>query len=234
MSDDSYRLPTIPYEPSVGPSLYDLWESDAAPTFGAPLSVRDASYRELVVSIIQSHAGRRRTLLGIGSGNGLVEAELQRQGWDVLATDCLDSALRSCEDKGLKARRFRLTEDEAFRKFDVLYCDGVFGHLWQPSISCVDAWLALAELGCVDTFAIVSNDLADDDTTAIFTVHGSAEARFYRPTAGSVIADAEATGKWEFECSRIYGYVRRGISRRREIVVMKLLVNDGIEAKHLS
>ena len=234
MSLGRYRLPTIPYEAPNSPSLYDVWESDTIHNFPPPLSVRDSSYRALIISVIQALDTSRRALIGIGSGNGLVEAELHELGWDVLATDCLDSAVRSCRDKGLRAQRFCLLEDETIGEFDVIYCDGVLGHLWQPRVNCVPAWNAMAQLGHIGSLAVISNDLADDDSAATFTVHDSADARFYRPTSGSLAADANATGKWELESATVYGYDRRGLTRRREILTMRLLVDNGIEAQDLS
>jgi hypothetical protein len=204
------QLPSIPYESPNGHNLYDSWESGATVGYPPPLSVRDASYRSLIVSLIQELGAARTTLIGVGSGNGLVEAELQGLGRNVLATDCADSAVRLCAHKGLKSRRFSLLEDEPFEQFDVIYCDGVLGHLWQPRVQCVPAWNAIAQLGNRNSLAVVSNDLADDDGAAAF-----------------------ATGKWLTESSSIYEYERRGTLRRREILVMRLLMDDWIEPEYL-
>jgi hypothetical protein len=227
------QLPSIPYESPNGHNLYDSWESGATVGYPPPLSVRDASYRSLIVSLIQELGAARTTLIGVGSGNGLVEAELQGLGRNVLATDCADSAVRLCAHKGLKSRRFSLLEDEPFEQFDVIYCDGVLGHLWQPRVQCVPAWNAIAQLGNRNSLAVVSNDLADGDGAAAFAVHDSPVARFYRPPSGSYAADAAATGKWLTESSSIYEYERRGTLRRREILVMRLLMDDWIEPEYL-
>jgi len=233
MTPDGFRLPTIDYEPPDGPSLYDEWESGSVCSLPPPLSVRSESYRRFIATTIQALADHRASLLSIGSGNGFVEAQLKSQGWNVLATDCKNSALRSCANKGLRTRRFCLLEDHAFAQFDLIYCDGVFGHLWQPGVNCLAAWKAMAQLGHAGSLAVISNDLADDDIAPSLAVRGSPEASFYRPIAGSLAAEASSTGRWSLETSNVYEYERWGLPRRREVLVTRLLVDDRIEPKDL-
>jgi SAM-dependent methyltransferase len=186
----------------------------------------------VIIRLLRDHRAPGRRLVSIGAGNGQVEAELAAEAWDVLATDPAASALRICRGKGLAAERFELLEDTAIGPFNVIYCDGVMGHLWNPESAVVPAWTALAALGRRDSICLVSNDLSDDDEAASFNVRASPAAAFYRPPASWFGRDARATGVWSVESERIYDYTRAGLARRRELVVARLLVDEGVEAEN--
>lgn len=227
------RLRSVTYEPRGQPSLFECWEAGVDTTLPAPLAVRDARYRAEVVRIFgrYRHVGLR--LVSIGAGNGCVEVALAADGWDVLATDPAASALRICRAKGLATARLALLEDGPIGPFDIVYCDGVMGHLWDPaSASSIAAWTALAGLGRRDSICIVSNDLSDDDQDPRFGVRSDPGAAFYRPPAGWFARDARATSLWAVEGERLYAYVRGGVPRRREIVMARLLADEWVEAKN--
>lgn len=223
------QLPYIAYEPPGRPSLFDLWEAGEPTDLPPPLAVRDAEYRSQIVRILDSHRSAGRRVVSNGAGNGCVEAALAAAGWDVLATDPASSALRLCRAKGLSARRFALLEDPPIGPFDVIYCDGVMGHLWDPASASVPAWIALAALGHRGSVCCVSNDLSDDDTEAQFAVRTLAAAAFYRPPKGSYGRDASSSLLWSVESEHLYHYVRTATTRRREMVVARLLTDKGVE-----
>ncbi len=217
------RLPPIRYEPAGEPSLFDRWEVRSADTVQPPLAVHDPTYRSLVVELLAPYRTAGAQLIGVGSGNGYGEQALEDAGWDVLATDPAESALRLCRAKGLAAARFELlSSDEPPGAFDAVYCDGVLGHLWDPASGSALAWEALAALGHPGAICLVSNDLSDDDDKPRFAVRAAADAAFYRPPAGRYAAEAIATGWWSLESERLYHYDRAGVMRRREIVVVRL------------
>jgi SAM-dependent methyltransferase len=229
------RLPSIEYEPPGQPSLYDRWEVEGNATMQAPLAVRDPEYRADLLRIFEGLPALGRRLIGIGSGNGHVEAELAAAGWDVLATDPCTSALRHCADKGLATARLALGEDLNGDRFDVSYSDGVMGHLWEPEQGTSHAWQSLAQLGVPGSFHVTSNDLSDDDRHARFAVNVSSRAAFYRPPAGTFEREATEGGRWTGVSTFIYPYLRRGVEpRRREILVLKLLLDERVEAEDLS
>jgi hypothetical protein len=225
------QLPSVAYEPPGEPSLFERWEAGADTDLPPPLAVCDPEYRSEVVRIIGCYGNKGRRLVSIGAGNGHVEEALAGEGWDVLATDLAASALRICRAKGLMTAPFDLMEDAPIGHFDVIYCDGVMGHLWHPASASVPAWTALAALGHPDSICVVSNDLSDDDEAPRFTVRTSPGAAFYRPPASWFGRDARSTTLWSVESEQTYEYVRAGAARRREIVVARLLVNEGIEPK---
>jgi 2-polyprenyl-3-methyl-5-hydroxy-6-metoxy-1,4-benzoquinol methylase len=231
--DTPELLPSVDYEPTGELSLFERWESGEETALQPPLAVRDRRYRELVVHMLEGYrADGRARLVSLGAGNGFIEAELQNAGWDVLATDATDSALAMCKKRGLQTKRFCLLKDEDLAmSFDLIYCDGVMGHLWQPKSNCQFVWTAIARLGRQGSMAVVSNDLADIDASPNFRVRGSPSAQFYRPTAGSLLLDARLTRLWEPHSTQIYEYFRRGSARRRELLATRLLVDKGVEAE---
>lgn len=228
-------LPSIEYEPRGRPSLFDRWETEGKANIQAPLAVRDPEYRAVLLRILEDLPVPKRRLIGIGSGNGHMEAELAAAGWDVLATDPCASALRHCASKGLATTRLTLGEDLGGVRFDVSYSDGVMGHLWEPGRGTARTWKALARLGDRGSFHVTSNDLSEDDRHARFAVNASPRAAFYRPPAGTFEREATNDGIWTEVSTHIYAYLRRGVEpRRREILVLKLLLDERVEAKDLS
>lgn len=188
-----------------------------------PLAVHDPAYRSLLVELLVPYRTPGARLIGVGSGNGYGERALADAGWEVLATDPTESAVRLCRAKGLAAMRFELLScDAPPGAFDAVYCDGVLGHLWDPDDGSTPAWEALADLGRPGAVCLVSNDLSDDDKASRFVVRASADAAFYRPPAGRYTAEALATGRWSVAFERIYHYDRVGVMRRREIVLARL------------
>lgn len=221
-------LRSVDYEPPGEPSLFDRWEADAQTELPPPLAFRDATYRAEIVRLLAPFMEAGRRLVSIGAGNGCAEAALAAAGWDVLATDPAASALRVCRAKGLATARFELLEDPPIGPADVIYCDGVMGHLWDPRSASVPAWCALAALGRRGSVCLASNDLADDDEAAQFAVRASPRAAFYRPPAGWFGRDARSTGRWSVEGEHLYPYQRAGVARRREIVVARLLTDERV------
>jgi hypothetical protein len=156
---------------------------------------------------------------------------LQSRGWDVTATDRADDALAHCRAKGLRAVRVDLLADPPIGRFDAVYCDGVLGHLWQEGPATSNAWLALAALAAPGAICLTSNDLADDDHAPTLTVRSSAAAEFYRPPAGWFAREAIATGRWALGTERVHLYERGDERRRRELVLMRLLMDDRVVAE---
>jgi SAM-dependent methyltransferase len=195
----------------------------------APLAVADDDYRARLLEIFAGLRAPGSRMISVGAGNGRMEAELAAAGWDVLATDPAASALEHCRAKGLETAKLRLGEDLGLGRFDVIYCDGVLGHLWEPGTATRRAWQALAELGRPGSLCVASNDLSDDDKRARFAVRGAADAGFYRPPAGHFGFEAVDTGSWVTESEVVYPYRRGDRRRRREILVTRLLMDKRVE-----
>lgn len=228
----SRRLASIQYEPPGRPSLFHRWEAGHQTDLVAPLAVRDPQYRASVLRILEPFRDGGSRLVSVGAGNGFIEADLAAAGWDVLATDPADAALALCRAKGLATASFDLLGDSpSIGTFDVIYCDGVMGHLWEPSCGSSAAWSALAALGAEGSICLVSNDLSDGDAVAQFAVRSSTAAFFYRPPPGTYARDALVAARWSIESTSTYHHARAGVARRREAVVARLLMYEGIEAE---
>jgi glycine hydroxymethyltransferase len=223
-------LQAISYEPSDEPSLFDQWEVGEDAALQPPLSVTDAAYRQTIVETLAPYRRFGRRLVSIGAGNGLTELALSQAGWDVLATDSAESAVRLCLAKGLNAQQIGLFSADALGTFDAIYCDGVLGLLWHPDDGVSAAFRALARLGTKTSVCLVSNDLADTDERPQFTVRALPGVYFYRPPERWFAQDAQATGLWTVEAKHMYRYKRMGSARRREILVLRLLMNERVEA----
>jgi SAM-dependent methyltransferase len=224
-------LRSIDYEPTDEPSLFWRWEHNETAAMTAPIAVRSAAYRELLADMLEPHLHPGATLLSVGAGNGFAEVELQRRGWDVTATDRADDALAHCRAKGLRTTRLDLLADPPIGRFDAVYSDGVLGHLWQEGSATSNAWLALAALAAPGAVCLASNDLADDDHARTLRVRSAATAEFYRPPAGWFAHEAIATGRWALDTERVRLYERGGERRRRELVLMRLLMDDRVVAE---
>ncbi len=227
-----YRvLRSIDYEPADEPSLFWRWEHNEAAAMTAPIAVRSAAYRRLLADMLEPHLHPGATLLSVGAGNGFVEVELQSRSWDVTATDRAGDALAHCRAKGLRVARLDLLADPPIGRFDAVYCDGVLGHLWQEGSATSHAWLALAALAAPGAVCLASNDLADDDHAPTLRVRSAATAEFYRPPAGWFAREAIATGHWALDTEYVHLYDRRGERRRRELILMRLLMDDRVVAE---
>lgn len=227
-------LPSVDYDGAGEESLFGMWESGATTDMQAPLSVRRPRYRRLIVGILRRYAAAPTArVLSIGAGNGFTEAELAAAGFNVLATDRSEIALRFCERKGLVTARYEFPEEppERLRDFYVVYCDGVLGHLWRPLAGCREFWVKATKFCKRDALMLLSNDLSETDAAPTLGVRTDPGAGFFRPPAGWFAQDAQASGLWAPEHVRVLRYRRYGSLRRREILILRRrrsLVHEGI------
>lgn len=225
-------LRSVDYDGADDDSLFVRWERGEATGMPAPLSVRRPRYRRLIVGMLKYYAPiPAARVLSIGAGNGFTEAELAAAGFTVLATDRSETALRFCERKGLVTAKYEFPEEppESLRGFDVIYCDGVLGHLWEPASGCQEFWVKATEFCKRDALMLLSNDLSETDAAPSFGVRADPEAKFFRPPAGWFAQDAQASGLWRPETARVIHYRRRGPLRRREILILRRsLVHEGV------
>ncbi|MDQ3802470.1 MAG: class I SAM-dependent methyltransferase [Acidobacteriota bacterium] len=225
-------LPSVDYDGAGEESLFGMWESGGATDMQAPLSVRRPRYRRLIVGILRRYAPEPTAhVLSIGAGNGFTEAELVAAGFNVLATDRSEIALRFCERKGLVTAKYEFPEEppECLRGFDVVYCDGVLGHLWQPAAGCQEFWVKTTKFCHRDALMLLSNDLSETDAAPTLGVRRDPGAKFFRPPAGWFAQDAQASGLWRPGPARVLHYRRYSSPRRREILILsRSLVDKGV------
>lgn len=225
-------LPSVDYDRVGEESLFGMWESGEATDMLAPLSVRRPRYRRLIAGILRRYAPTQTArVLSIGAGNGFTEAELAAAGFNVLATDRSDIALRFCKRKGLVTAKYEFPEEPSvhLHGFDVVYCDGVLGHLWRPATGCQEFWVKATKFCKRDALMLLSNDLSETDTAPTLGVRTDPGAKFFRPPAGWFARDAQASGLWQPEATRTLRYRRQGLLRRREILILRRsLVDEGV------
>jgi hypothetical protein len=72
-------------------------------------------------------------LVSIGSGNAVIEAEIHRAGFRVLAVDVFVEAVELARGKGLEAVQADVRQwTPPPATWTVVYADGVLGHLYDP------------------------------------------------------------------------------------------------------
>lgn len=217
------NLPQVDYDGSGEESLFLKWENGEPTALQAPLSVKRPLYRRLVVGILRRYAPTARArVVSIGAGNGFTEAAIAAAGYDVVATDRSDIALRLCERKGLAVAKYEFPDEPPahLRGFDIVYGDGVLGHLWQDAVGCQEFWVTATKFCKREAWMLLSNDLSETDDVPTFRVRADPDARFFRPPAGWLARDAEASGLWRADMSRVLRYRRYDSVRRREMLIL--------------
>lgn len=144
-----------------GDNLFDIWERGEGKGDSVTPSTYSLEYRqwmyELLVGVLKDDPGG---LVSIGSGNAVIEAQLTREGYDVLAADALQAAVDLARRKGVNAVQadIRVWSPPPGR-WKVVYADGLLGHLYEPEVGLlpvlnhIRTWLEPAE-GTI----VISND----------------------------------------------------------------------------
>src|SRR5579872_5197149 len=126
-----------PRATSVGGPLlsrYEIWENGEALNDSVTPSTYCAAYRAHMTLKILSLATSQRNIFSIGCGNAFVEADLVARGFCVQAIDYNAEAVELAAGKGVEA----FTSDYwalpagFLAKFDLIYADGLLGHLYRP------------------------------------------------------------------------------------------------------
>ncbi|HTA05469.1 MAG TPA: methyltransferase domain-containing protein [Solirubrobacteraceae bacterium] len=113
-------------------SIYEEWEHGIARGDSTTPSISSPTYRWWILEHLRNALDRDRKnlLLSLGAGNAFVERVLGREGYPVLAVDALDEAVELARQAGVPAICQNLyTWDARPRYWDVVYADGLLGHL---------------------------------------------------------------------------------------------------------
>lgn len=222
-------LHSIDYERPEAPDdrcLFDYWEFGRAHRGMSTPSVASRVYRSLIVSFICHHVPcRTARLISLGCGNGFTETALQKEGIRVTATDVSPVAVSYARVKGLQARVLDVRNVEASADmFDIVYCDGLMGHLWSRESKFGWFFRAVRNLLRTGGLLVVSNDLADDDDQVCLAVTGRSESGFFRGPRWYITRQLIDCGRWSVIDDRVVEYDRpgRGI-RRRQILAATVL-----------
>jgi len=113
-------------------SIFEEWEHGVARGDSTTPSICSPTYRWWILEHLRNALGRDRKnlLLSLGSGNAFVERVLGREGYPVLAVDALEEAVQLAREAGVPAICQNLyTWDAQPQYWDVVYADGLLGHL---------------------------------------------------------------------------------------------------------
>jgi SAM-dependent methyltransferase len=148
-------------------SLFDEWEDGIARGDSTTPSICSPTYRWWILEHLRNalNRDRKNLLLSLGSGNAFVERVLGREGYPVLAVDALKEAVILARQAGVPAIcRNLYTWDTQKDYWDVIYADGLLGHLHDGhdgahvALSLFHSWLK-APNGTV----VISNDAPKSD-----------------------------------------------------------------------
>ncbi len=152
---------------SEEPSLFDEWEQGIARGDSTTPSICSPTYRWWILEHLRNalNRDRKNLLLSLGSGNAFIERVLGREGYPVLAVDALDHAVELARQAGVPAICQNLYTWETQPDYwDVIYADGLLGHLHdghdgaQTALRLLHGWLR-APGGTV----VISNDAPKTD-----------------------------------------------------------------------
>lgn len=147
-----------------GKSIYDMWEEGRAYKDSITPAIYHQKYREFMAEKIKSLVNYNLTsnILSIGSGNAFVESDLHQQGYQVTANDINEDAIEIAKNKGLPVVFADINQWRPEQKnFDLIYCDGVVGHLYKPGAGLTNLFSRLRDwLVPNQGILLISNDMA--------------------------------------------------------------------------
>jgi SAM-dependent methyltransferase len=113
-------------------SLFDEWERGIPRGDSTTPSISSLTYRWWILEHLRNAVNRDRKnlLLSLGCGNAFVERVLCREGYPVFAVDALEEAVGLARRAGVPSICANLYNWDAPRDYwDVIYADGLLGHL---------------------------------------------------------------------------------------------------------
>lgn len=200
-------------------NIYQIWETGGAFNDSVTPSTWCEDYRRWITLKLENQLRfeTSKNILSIGCGNAFVEQELCYKGYTVLGVDINESAVQLALDKGVPAIVADIYQWEPEDKgFDLIYCDGVLGHLYVEETNCRTALSRLRSwLKPGEGILLISND-ASKDGRAVAPAPGV--KGFYHFSEEFVISELEKTG-FELVDTNSYLYQRPLSGPRRRLVV---------------
>lgn len=143
-------------------NIFEKWERGEARGDSTTPSVCSPEYRAWMLERLREAMGdgTERRLLSIGAGNAMVERTLCREGYHVLAVDALMAAVEIAARNGVPSICRDIRAWDPTERFDVVYADGLLGHLYDEFGGCQSVWRRVRGwLASQDSVVIVSNDV---------------------------------------------------------------------------
>jgi hypothetical protein len=158
-------------ERSAG-TLFDTWEQGGSRGDATTPSICSTTYRWWILEHLRNalDRDRRKLLLSVGAGNALVERVLCGEGYLVLAVDALEAAVRLARKGGVPAIHENLLAWEPQPEcWDVIYADGLLGHLHDEDEGVHVALCGLRSRLVANGMIIISNDAPRDDLPVVLS-----------------------------------------------------------------
>lgn len=148
---------------SNGENIYDIWERGEA--FGNSItpSTYDKEYQLWMLNLIFDKSKKKKLkVLSLGCGNATIEKLLVGEGHSVTAFDINEEAIQYALSKGVDAQVCDLNKWEPTKDcFDVVYCDGILGHLLEPTAGFSSIFDKVMTTLNKDGMVLISNDSSD-------------------------------------------------------------------------
>jgi len=200
-------------------NIYQIWETGDAFNDSVTPSTWCDDYRHWIVEQLEQQLrfDPSKHVVSIGCGNAFVEQDLCQKGYTVLGMDINESAVQLALDKGVPAVVADIYEWEPEGKnVDLIYCDGVLGHLYVEGTKCQEALARLRSwLKPGEGILLISNDASKDGSAVAFApgVKG-----FYHFSEEFVVSELTKAG-FEIVDTTGYLYQRPLSGSRRRLVV---------------
>lgn len=154
-------------------TLFEVWEAGEARGDSVTPSTYSAEYRVWISDrlIAALHRTDGDSMLSLGCGNAMVEADIARKGFRVRAVDALPEAVELARAKGVEAECADITAWSPAGRWPVIYMDGLAGHLYSPAHGLLPAlrrirsWLDTGGPSGTATL-VISNDAPRDGSAA--------------------------------------------------------------------
>jgi hypothetical protein len=154
------------YVEAVEESIFEKWERGEARGDSTTPSVCSPEYRAWMLDRLREAMGgdHEKRLLSIGAGNAMVERTMCREGYHVLAVDALLPAVEIAARHGVPSICRDIRSWDPPDRFDVVYADGLLGHLYDEFGGCQAIWRRVRGwLASNESTVIVSNDVPPGD-----------------------------------------------------------------------
>lgn len=162
-------------------TIYEIWENGGAFADSVTPSTYVPEYRAHIRDRIVGLTAAGAHVFSVGCGNGFVEGDLVRSGRDVRAIDCNEEAVRLTRSKGADAftADFFALRPSDVSGTDVLYADGLLGHVFDRDRGLVPALTKLVELSMHHGAHLVLSNDSPPDPGADFSAHERVEGFWF-------------------------------------------------------
>lgn len=201
-------------------NIYQIWETGRAFKDSVTPSTSCEDYRSWIVERIQEQLSfdTSKKIISIGCGNAFVEQDLNKRGYDVLGIDVNESAVELAQRKGVPAIVADIYEwSPGSNNVDLIYCDGVLGHLYFEDTRCQNALARLKSwLTPGEGILFISNDASKDGRNV---AEAPGVKGFYHFSEEFVVSELTHTG-FEIVDTTNYVYERPLSGARQRLVVV--------------